>query len=368
MKTCKDITYNKLSPKCPTPFRNTDQVIGKGSYGTVFQACCGDDCSYAMKVLDDPDGNDHIDREVKRQNAVAAEGYAIPVYETQICGEDTREAFVMDQLDRTLYQDIFELSPMQNRIMQQRYREVCAPYVKRLQPHHKNYAYIHQEWAHLPSFTTTSKYQSFYRSLHRTIAVIDAQRDEDEDAWWEDVEEPQLVVDPPETKKRKLTCILMALNLLDGLNQIGIHHNDTHMGNFMRKREDTYYKMIDFGKATKTIGVFDANNPDVKHFQRRLYQSINNFEFFTDDNDRTHEYPAYINYRYIVNSFPRLEKMASFEYNTFDWIREENGEVIDELVAQFSGKKVISKRIRIQKNKSSPKKIRRSFRRRSNKK
>ena len=341
MNTCKDIHYQKLAPKCPTPFRNTNQVIGKGSSGTVFQACCGDDCSYAMKVIHDPDGNDHIHREVELQNIVSKEGYTIPVYETQICGDknDTRESYVMDRLDRTLYQDIFELSPEQNRIMQQIYREVCIPYAKRLQPHHKNYAYIHQEWTKFSSFKTISQFQSFYKSLHRTIAVIDAQRDEEEEAWWKDVEEPQLLDDTKENKKRKLTCILKTLNLFDGLNQFGVHHNDTHMGNFMRKQGDEYYKMIDFGMASETHGYFDPNKPDVKYFQQRLYQSINHSMFFTDDNDRIHEYPAYVNYRYIIDSFPKLEEYATFEYNTFDWIREDNGKMIDKLVTTFSGRR-----------------------------
>ena len=328
MQTCTDILYEYKEPKkCATHFRNTENVLGKGSYGTAYQACCEDDCIYVMKVINDIDGNQHIDNEVRIQNIAAAEDYALPVYETQKCTKDQREAFVMDRLDVSLYSDLFSLSDDQLQHMLRVYREVCAPYMDLIPHNHKYYSFLLREWSSMDNYTHTKQFTKFYLQL-RNVFSLNLKYNFDS-------MKVEILVDSPAEKRRKLKYMLLALNLLDGLHQIGIHHNDTHGGNFMRKSDKEQYMMIDFGMAT-TTSEFESHNPDTDVFKKQLVDSVKNRKYYENEDGNYPTYPVYVDLDYLVEAFPVILDMATFEYNTHDFLQKEADKELDKLVQTFS--------------------------------
>ena len=325
MNTCRDIEYETLQQKCPTHFRHIGQPIGKGSYGTTYQACCGDDCSYAMKIIDDVDGNEHIDEEVRLQNYAAQEGYALPVYETQKCRDDHREAFVMDKLDRTLYQDLFEPSEDQLRQLRNFYTELAMrymPQVRHFNP--QKYIQLMDLYSMMPSWRIWNDFATFYRRLRRTcMNNINLE--------WED-QEPQTLKDTHEQRKAKLGWLMQALILLDGLNQINIKHMDSHTGNFMRRNDDTFYTMIDFGMAE--LQPFTMKNPDVTRLQESIQKKINHFFEYEEEGESV-SYPLSLDVIYLIIALPELEEIASFEYRTDEDTREYTEEQLDVIANKY---------------------------------
>jgi serine/threonine protein kinase len=47
---CFPVNKTKVTSKCPSGWRQVDK-IGKGAYGSVYSACCGNDCKYVAKVM-----------------------------------------------------------------------------------------------------------------------------------------------------------------------------------------------------------------------------------------------------------------------------------------------------------------------------
>lgn len=109
----KDIThipqYKKGISECPSSFViQSDQVIGKGRYGSVYTATCADrpDKAYVMKWIQKGD----VTQEIDYQQRAAQYGIAPPIHELISCNGKT--GFVMDQLHHTLTHEL-ELPPDQ---------------------------------------------------------------------------------------------------------------------------------------------------------------------------------------------------------------------------------------------------------------
>jgi serine/threonine protein kinase len=277
-------TYQTLSNRCNGHFHHTDIKLGEGAYGKIYQACCGTDCSYAMKVME-VDGNDHVDHEVAFQNALSRHGYAIPVYEIQRC--HFKEAYVMDRLDHTLYDDLFALSPEQNQQMKTFYIDFYNNHVPDR---------IINE---IRRYTTHKEYIKLYKRFGNTRDV-----------------RPQTVKDTPEQQYRKLKSLLLVLNLLDGVNQLNVKHHDTHLGNFMRKTGEDNYVLIDFGMAEQTP--FTHKNTDVEMMERRIRKTIDRMMFYEDDYGNPVPYPLAHDLSYLVDAFPTMVDDASFEHTDRD--------------------------------------------------
>lgn len=330
MDTCDDINYEKKSDICATHFHNTDTELGTGNFGKVYQACCNNDCNYAMKVIENPEDDEHIDTEVELQNLCAAYNYAVPVHETQKCQTDEREAFVMNRLDISLYDDLFSLSPIQNRQMQYLYKKQYTHYSKQ-------FPSLHKEWSKLSSYTSAKQYNALYRLIRNTVIKSNSK------AQWIDIEQKRLI-DPPYEKQRKLKCILFALNVLDGLRQLGVRHNDTNLNNFMRRHNEEQYVMIDFGMAYKSQSVTNQN-PDVELFGRKLQQVIKVLESYNtsiNGRDVVQKYPILVDSNYLVEALPIIQTMASAEYSTVNDIQEKVNTQLEDFFQRFLGKKVKS--------------------------
>jgi serine/threonine protein kinase len=343
MQTCRDINYEKKHDKCPTQFHNTEHKLGTGNFGSAYEACCNDDCTYAMKVIEDPDDDEHIDTEVELQNLCAAHNYAVPVYETQKCQTDAREAFIMDRLDISLYDDLFSLSPIQNKQIQYTYKKHFAHYSKQ-------FPSLYKEWSKLSSYTSLKQYNSLYRLLRSTV-IKSNHKDQ-----WEDVV-PKRLHDSLYEKQRKLKCILFALNVLDGLHKIGVRHNDTNLNNFMRKQEQEQYVMIDFGMAYKSHSSTDQN-PDIELFSKKLKQVVEVLDFYTvysNGNDYVQKYPISVDYSYLVEAFPIIQSMATAEYFTINAIQEKVDAQLEEYIQTFLGRKKVKSSLRMRSLKKSRK-------------
>ena len=100
---------------CPIPFefQASPNQIGKGVMGTVFEATCGDNSSFAIKWIRPSyptplEEETNSNKELALQNRVAPH-YAKPIYEKWIChhGAQTKYGYVTDRLDVTLYSDLY---------------------------------------------------------------------------------------------------------------------------------------------------------------------------------------------------------------------------------------------------------------------
>jgi len=106
----------KINPSTgiPYPFEFHPDPLGKGLYGYVFEAYCGDQSHFAIKWITE-ENERQFEEEIMLQNE-AAPYYAKPIYERLECiethnGESrVKYGYVTDRLDVTLHSDWYTLS------------------------------------------------------------------------------------------------------------------------------------------------------------------------------------------------------------------------------------------------------------------
>ena len=342
MDTCDDIKYEKKSDICATHFHNTDTELGHGDYGSVYQACCNNDCTYAMKINNTAENNTNnveldFDNEIDIQNLCAEHNYALPIYEIQTCDSDKRKAFVTDRLDISLDSDLFSLSPIQNKQMQYIYKKLYGSYIVQIPSDHKSYSSLNKEWSKLSTYTSAIQYNAFYRLLRKTFIGSSLK------SVWKDVE-PKQLIDSSYNKRRKLKSILLALNVLDGIHKLGINHNDSYPRHFMRRQNEEQYVMIDFGKASK-LNSNTTHNPDIELFKQQIQHKVDictSYSVYNNGNDYIQKYPISVNLNYLVEALPIIQTMATADYFTVNAIQEKVDTQLEEFFQRFLGKKVKS--------------------------
>lgn len=101
------IDWNGDRYECISKWKK-DQLIGKGLYGRVYEACCDENCDYIMKVVEFRDNDEfgfnysleNLKREIEIQRELAHAGVAPIIYDAW--KTKTHGFIIMEQLDETL--------------------------------------------------------------------------------------------------------------------------------------------------------------------------------------------------------------------------------------------------------------------------
>jgi len=126
-KTVKKTIPLWTNPCQGKPFQTKSIQLGQGSYGTVFQAYCGNIDTFAIKWIPAKKAV-QLDLEIELQN-LAAPDYARPIYEKLkyvqgAHGEHVKYGYVTDRLDITLYEDLFSLTNKQLVLARKHYETI----------------------------------------------------------------------------------------------------------------------------------------------------------------------------------------------------------------------------------------------------
>jgi serine/threonine protein kinase len=304
-------------------FTASSTELGKGSYGNVFEATCGADSSFAVKWISVPNIRS-ITNEIELQNMVAPY-FAKPIYERWYCRipydpdgpQDPRDqqrekyGYVTYRLDKTLFADLFLLSPEQEQTAKQYYLDIFTMlYEKSIDFSKKTSRSLEpdlvQKMIHDSKDYTVRECQHLFSRLQYAFHLTFKIKIYPESGG--DITIPILYLqDTMAQKRKKLFQLLCALNCLDGIRTKNILHNDSHSGNLMRKIGEDKYYAIDFGRS-RVRNSKDKDQADLNMLIKSIKDDIN------DNTNRNH--PVQLDVNYLVHFYPRLQLMVTSLYDS----------------------------------------------------
>lgn len=258
----------------PGVYSIKNNVIGKGSFGKVYQACNGKDCNYVAKWIEDS-GSGAIEEAKIQQKAALLSGVVPKIYEIWVCEKGV--LIIMQALSFTLASVIEKLN--------QRQREYVENYIENIL---EIVEVIKKKNIKLPSYVIQylesgasgilehlfSIYGSLYGSLLSPLKFI--------------IEQNKLQIEIPETnippdtedeKVAKIEAIEGCIRALQTLTDVGIAHGDIHSNNLMSDGEGNWY-VIDFG--SEADGDPQDNVKNFKYDLRNTIQSYTNLRYLRD--------------------------------------------------------------------------------------
>jgi serine/threonine protein kinase len=306
-----------INPCEQLPFETLPKQLGAGRYGTVFQAHCGDQSQFAVKWI--PASNvRQFDKEIMLQNSAAPQ-FARPIYEKWECREkyETKYGYVMDRLDVTLYTDLYKLSSEQEEQFKQNYTRIFTILIETDKEWRTSENMLSKELIHKMTNVmslSVSACEALYDlvctelyKLYEVDIVPTYGKPRNNNPY--EIEVPiSEIYDTLEQKRKKCFQFLLAMNCLDGLQNINILHNDCHPSNIMRKKDEERYYMIDFGRATTFVwdDTFDpSEHPDLEFL----------FQFIQEKIKKTRDYPVRHDVSYLEYIYHSLKSIVTFEYH-----------------------------------------------------
>ena len=334
---------------CPIPFefQALPKQIGEGTMGSIFEATCGDDSSFAIKWIRPSystplEEETNSNKEIALQNRVAPR-YAKPIYEKWICkigglisknGAHITYGYVTDRLDVTLRSDLYTLSDEQITLAKQHYLSVFDIIFNDLSKIIRNYKINHgketftfpieiesEEFRGRLEHMTSSPY-----SLSNCIDFLYSIKN-----WLEqskilisvDSVDPIKIITVPvffiqdtiQQKRKKCFQLLLVMNTLDGIYNAGIVHRDANETNFMRKKGEDKYYAIDFAYSAP----FEWNDDEAKY-----NHDISDIRRYIEERmeGRSH-LPVQHDVHYLVDIISHLKEIVSCEYDTSPEIYKE---------------------------------------------
>jgi len=277
-------TVDSLTSPCKTRFR-TGHKIGKGDFGTTYEACCGDQCSqfiekYQPRTLDEAEEDLlSVRQEILYQQMAARFGLAPRVIELRECRKGS--AFIMERLDATLKDDLNQLSSLQLETAHKEALRVVTHYL----PIVKSQSAIHPTrqleteellegmlvYLEEEQFANAEEIWQFQQAL---VGSLEPMFPLDKDNY----AQPWIPEDDEEQQQDRIIRMALVIQLVKRL-QHGpkLCHNDAHPGNIMRRGEDimdlsTHYEWIDFGQSEPLTST--NNMKDLDRIQSSLVDNV----------------------------------------------------------------------------------------------
>jgi len=291
----------------PSEFQVLPNQIGKGSMGTVFEATCGPNSSFAVKWINGSSDTDNLNiyREIVIQNK-AAPYYAKPIYEKWTChdGVQKKYGYVTDRLDITLTSDLYTLSDEHITLAKKHYLDVFnmmlndIPKIikKDIKTEIRELRVRLQKMIDSPYSIRDCEelYVSIKQLCYKYRIPIEVGESHTNNPYKINVP-VFFIYDTILQKRKKCFQLLLAMTTLDCLHKKGIYHNDVHTGNFMRKEGEDKYYAIDFGQAGINY------TPDIENFIEEIDETFN----------LKNDLPVQHDVGYLINMCHHLKEIVS---------------------------------------------------------
>jgi len=263
------------------------RVIQKNSFGTTYQARCGIDDGFVLKW-----NTFGSEKEIHFQRQAAQHGLSVPVLEVWKCTAPFSQSsgFIMPLLDQTLASEIVSVTPEQLAYIKQYIYPPLEALIeiksRKKETIQEKITQIEEDYDHAQTIVAVNKVYEKITILYHKYK-------------WDLPLLPTLSITDDVTRQRsKQDAVFQVKRLLDRLNEVGIHHGDAHLDNFMSK--DQHYYAIDFGNSsTMTEYETESSLDSAIRSDHTLFQD--SLEVLVDE--LRHGYPIQLDLHYLLDDF-----------------------------------------------------------------